>query len=66
MEIIMYSTHCPKCTILAKKLNQKNIDFTEKTDVNEMASLGIHSVPVLKVGDEMMDFKTAVNWINKQ
>lgn len=66
MNIIMYSTHCPKCKILEKKLEQKGIEYTVITDILEMGKLGIRSVPVLRVNNEMLDFKQAVEWVNKQ
>ena len=27
--VVFYSTHCPKCNILEKKLKQANIEYTE-------------------------------------
>ena len=64
--IVVYSTGCPKCGILERKLNEKNISFTKCTDVDEMLALGITSVPVLSVDGDMMDFSKAVQWVNKQ
>lgn len=64
--IVLYSTGCPKCGILERKLNEKNISFTKCTDVDEMLALGITSVPVLSVDGDMMDFSKAVQWVNEQ
>lgn len=64
--IVLYSTGCPKCGILERKLNEKNISFTKFTDVDEMLALGIMSVPVLSVDGDMMDFSKAVQWVNEQ
>ena len=36
MEVILYSTGCPKCQVLEKKMHQKNINFIINTDVNLM------------------------------
>ena len=66
MEIILYTTHCPKCSIIEKKLNMKQITYTEETDTNVMTSLGIDAVPVLSVDGRMMSFRDANNWINEQ
>lgn len=63
-KIIMYSTHCPKCNILAAKMRDKNIDYEEVTDVEEMKKLGLMSVPYLSVDGEMMDFGAAIKWVN--
>lgn len=64
--IVLYSTGCPKCGILERKLNEKNISFTKCIDVDEMLALGIMSVPVLSVDGDMMDFSKAVQWVNEQ
>lgn len=65
-KIIMYSTHCPKCNILAAKMRDKNIDYEEVTDVEEMKKLGLMSVPYLSVDGEMMDFGAAIKWVNNK
>ena len=64
MEVILYSTHCPKCNVLTAKLNSKSIQYTEVTDIDVMESKGIKSVPMLEVDDQMMDYKKAVDWVN--
>lgn len=64
MEVILYSTHCPKCVVLEKKLNQKSISYEEVNDVKIIREKGFLSVPMLEVDGEIMDFKTANNWIN--
>lgn len=63
MEIILYSTHCPRCKVLETKLKQKNLQFTEETDAGIMNSLGIKSAPSLGVDGKIMRFKEAVDWI---
>ncbi len=64
MRIILYSTHCPKCKVLEKKLNQKQINYEEITDIKTMEEKGFLSVPILEVDGERMDFRAANNWIN--
>lgn len=64
--IILYSTGCPKCGILKKKLADKQIGYTEENDVEKMLALGIETVPVLRVGNDMMDFARAVRWVNSK
>jgi glutaredoxin-related protein len=64
--VTLYSTHCPRCRVLETKLTQKNIEFNVVTDVNKMESLGIQSVPILKVDDELLNFTDAIAWVNKQ
>lgn len=65
-EIILYSTGCPKCEVLKKKLSEKDIPYTENNSVDEMLALGITQVPILDNNGTLMDFKAAVEWINKQ
>ena len=64
MKIILYSTHCPKCNVLEKKLKEKNIIYEEVNDIEIMKEKGYMSVPVLEVDGVNMDFKTANDWIN--
>jgi glutaredoxin len=64
--ITFYTTHCPKCSVLETKLKQKNIDYVENTDVQEMLSLGIKSAPVLVIDGEKYNFAEAVKWVNAQ
>ena len=66
MDITLYTTHCPKCSVLAKKLEQKGISYTECVDVDTMQSMGITAVPVLKVDNNIMNFSEANAWINAQ
>lgn len=66
MDVILYSNHCPQCKILERKLHDKNIDFTEINDVDLMISKGFMSMPMLEVDGNVMKFKDALNWINKE
>ena len=63
-EVILYSTGCPKCKILEKKLQSKGIYYTKNESVAKMKSLGITSVPVLGVNAQYLDFGEAVKWVN--
>ena len=62
----LYSTNCPKCQILEKKLAQKGIEYIEINDVQQMLDMGLKSVPWLEVEGQMMDFNQANKWINEQ
>ena len=64
MNVILYSTGCPKCTILTKKLEQKDVKFSVVDDVDLMEAKGFTSLPMLEVNGEMMDFGKAVRWVN--
>lgn len=62
----LFSTGCPKCTILKKKLAQKGIEYTEVNDIQQMLDMGLQSVPWLEVDGQMMNFDQANKWINEQ
>jgi glutaredoxin len=65
-DIILYSTHCPKCNILKQKLDAKNIRYTENNNIQQMKTLGILTVPILAIEGELLDFSKAIEWINQQ
>ena len=64
--VTLYSTGCPRCKVLEKKLTQKNIEFELKTDfvVNAILEKGFSSVPLLEVDGEILTFEKANQWIN--
>lgn len=64
--VVFYTTHCPKCQILEKKLKQKKLNFIEENNIDEMLKIGLTTVPWLDVDGEMMDFNQANQWINEQ
>ena len=64
MEVTLYSTGCPKCKVLITKLDSKNINYNVVSDINVIISKGINTVPVLEIDNKLMDFKTAVDWVN--
>lgn len=64
MTAILYTTHCPKCKVLEKKLAAKNITYTEITDTDVMLKMGFDATPMLEVDGQIMDFKAASDWIN--
>ena len=66
MKLVLYSTGCPKCNVLKRKLQQKNINYEEVTDISVMKEKGYLTVPVLEVDREAMDFRSANDWINQQ
>lgn len=64
--VTFYSTHCPKCNILEKKLKAANIDYTENNDVNIMLSKGLRTAPALEVDGEIYTFTQAIEWLKNQ
>lgn len=66
MGIVLYSTNCPRCKVLAQKLTDKGIEFRISDDVDEMIRQGFKSAPVLSVDGKMMNFTDAVKWVNNE
>lgn len=66
MKVILYSTHCPRCNVLAKKLQTAGIDYEEVNDIDIMRNKGFLSTPILEVDSVIMDFTKAVEWINNK
>ena len=62
--LILYTTHCPKCIILEKKLNAKSLNFTVCDDIKIMKQLGIDYTPMLAVENKLLSFSEAVQYIN--
>lgn len=62
--VTLYSNDCPRCKILKKKLDEKGVNYESCTDVNKMLSLGITTVPMLRVENKMMGFSEAVKWVS--
>lgn len=62
--IKLYSTGCPKCNVIKKKLTLKNIEFQEITDVEEMNKLNMKNLPVLEVDGKIYEFVEANAYIN--
>jgi len=63
MDVILYSTNCPKCKVLEKKLDSSGINYSIVTDVDVMAQKGFQSAPMLEVGDKIYEFSEAVKWL---
>lgn len=63
-DIVLYSTGCPKCVILEKKLGMKNVPFTVCSDVDVMQERGFMTLPMLEVDGKILDFGEAVRWVN--
>lgn len=55
---------CPRCDMLKTKLKAKGIDFVEVKDEGLIESLGIEFLPVLKVGEDLLELSKANDFIN--
>lgn len=63
MTVTLYTTHCPKCRVIEKKLAQKGIQYSEVTDVEVMTKRGFKGAPMLEVDDKVYNFGDANRWI---
>lgn len=63
MRVTLYTTHCPKCRVIEKKLAQARVEYIEVSDVQEMTKLGFKSAPMLDVDGKIMDFMDANRWL---
>ena len=61
----LYSTDCPKCKILKKKLDDAGISYEENNNTEDMVKLGIEQVPVLCTDETLLSFGEAVKWIKE-
>ena len=64
MEVTLYSTGCPKCQVLKKKLDAKDIKYDTISDIGSIRETGFMSVPLLKVDGKVMLFNEAIGWVN--
>ena len=65
--IILFSTGCPRCKILEKKMEDNNISYTKNDNIEEMLSLGIEEVPVVKLENgQLLNFMTCNLLLNEK
>lgn len=64
LKVDLYTTHCPQCMVLEKKLAQKDINYFEHDNIDEIRELGYTSVPILVVDEKKMPFGEAIQWVN--
>ena len=62
--VILYSTGCPKCNVLEKKLKAKNVDFVLVEGDEPIAEKGFSEAPLLEVDGVIKTFPEAVQWVN--
>ena len=65
MEVVLFSTGCPKCKVLERKLEDKGIVYTENNNTDDMKERGFTSVPILSVNGQLLSYYEANKWINE-
>ncbi len=66
MDVKLFTTHCPKCSVLKAKLDEKGIQYEEIDDVKAMRKRGFLEAPKLEVDELVYDFKQAIDWVNER
>ena len=68
MNIVLYTIDCPNCLVLEKKLKAKSIEFLKVSDKDTIIAKGFGDsvFPIFEVDGVMMNYKTAIQWINNQ
>ena len=64
--VTLYTTHCPKCRMLEKKLQSEGVEYTTSEDLDKLIRAGHQSAPMLEVEGQFLNFKEAWNWVNKK
>ena len=66
VDYILYSTNCPKCIILEKKMTSKKLIFKVSNDIDVIIAEGFREAPVLYVvaTKEYMNFSDANKFVN--
>ena len=65
--MIFYTTGCPQCRVLCKKLKAAGFDFEKCEDVDTMRKAGFTSVPVLELDNgERLGFAAAIEWLRER
>lgn len=60
---ILYSTGCPKCNVLKKKLDEAGVKYDLVNDEDEMIRLGFSATPMFKRDGNYYDFSETVAWL---
>lgn len=63
-KVILYTTGCPKCIVIEKKLNMKGVAYDIVADEAVMERKGIATVPMLEINGRLLDFGEANQWVN--
>lgn len=64
-KVILYSTGCPQCRVLKAKLDAKAVPYEVCSDIEKMKELGITSVPMVQVDEDILNMKDALSWVKE-
>lgn len=63
---ILYSSNCPKCIVLKKKLEEAKIDFETIEDEEIFNKKNIRFMPAFEYDNQIVDFNSAIKYIKTQ
>ncbi len=66
MNVLLYTTHCPQCMVLEKKLQAAGIKYSISEDIQKMLELGFKAAPVLVIDGNPYLFREACLWVEDQ
>lgn len=66
----LYTTGCPKCKVLKKKLEDAKIEYIIEESIESIMevcnTLGVTTVPILEVEEnKYLDFTEAIKWVGE-
>ena len=64
--ITLYSTGCPQCSTLKRKLDAAGIQYEVVSDQQVMMDLGFKTAPMLQVNDTYLNFSEAIKWLKER
>ena len=65
--VILYSSNCPRCVILEKKLQIANVEYSVESSEESQKQLfneGFREMPVLEVDGKKYTFGEAIQLVN--
>ena len=71
-DVTIYSTGCPKCRVIEKKLKQAGVNFfivdckEDPSAIDMLVEKGFRQMPVLQVKEEYLNFMQANKWIGEK
>lgn len=63
-KVILYSLpSCPHCSEVKRILKEKNLIYDEITDIELMRRKKFLEVPMLEIGNTIMNYEETLNWL---
>ena len=65
MKITLYSTGCPQCKVLKRKLDELKLTYDTVSDPQAIIDMGFQSAPVLEVDGQRYNFVQGLKWVKE-